>query len=234
MAKLFLDGIFTNSSQSPSSIRIVLEGGGVDLVGLSTSDPSFSAQNKWGPVINDVSNLQDLFSLVGSNMASWVHASTMCWKGTSPLNIGIEFYLINYKRGLGLEKQLKELVKLAAIGVQGGMGGIAVDVHGGYKPDVTSDNNKKYWTTQISSVADLKDFSGRSVTGTEPKSITLYFGHKSIISNLLLSKIDVTESNVEVSDVNGNNIKPLYYRVSAQFTGVKPLLTTDVDGMFAF
>ena len=37
---------------------------------------------------------------------------------------------------------------------------------------------------------------------------------------------------MEVSDINGNSIEPLYYRVSAQFTGVKPLLTTDVDSIF--
>lgn len=253
MAKLFLDGIFTSSSESPSSIKITLNGigGGAilsetdPLVGLTTSDPSFSAQNKWGPVINDVSNLQDLFSLVGSNMASWINASTMCWKGTSPLNIGVEFYLINYKRaGLKLEAKLKELVKLASIGKgDSSSDSIFVKVHGGYKPDVTSDNFAKYWTVSVPSAtlfrADAKDgglsgFGGGVVTGAEPYSITLKFGNKSTISNLLLSKIDVTESNVEVSDANGNSRKPLYYRVSAQFTGTRPLLSTDVDGMFTF
>ena len=65
-------------------------------------------------------------------------------------------------------------------------------------------------------------------------SLTLRFGHKSTIRNVLLSKIDVTESNVEVIDQAGGNIKPLYYRVSAQFTGVRPLLSTDVDHMFNY
>lgn len=236
MAKLFLDGIFTGNSQSPSSVTVKLSGGGdynFSLVGLTTSDPSFSAQNKWGPVINDVSNLQDLFSLVGQDMASWVHASTMCWKGTSPLIMGAEFYLINYKRGLGLKDKLKKLVKLAAIGKGEGNSGIFVKIHGGYKPNVTSDNNSAYWTAQVSSITGLKNFgAGQSITNGELCTITLTFGNKFSVSNLLLSKIDVTESNVEVSDINGNSIEPLYYRVSAQFTGVKPLLTTDVDSIF--
>ena len=179
-------------------------------------------------------------------MFSWINASTMCWKGTSPLNIGVEFYLINYKRdGLGLEAKLKELIKLAAIGKDdGNSNSIFVKVHGGYKPDVTSDNFAKYWTVSVPSATlfrtDDKDgglggFGGGSVvTGAEPYSITLKFGNKSTISNLLLSKIDVTESNVEVSDINGGSRKPLYYRVSAQFTGTRPLLSTDVDGMFTF
>lgn len=249
MAKLFLDGIFTNSSQSPSSVKIVLSNSSTitkdnPLVGLTTSDPSFSAQNKWGPVINDVSNLQDLFSLVGSNMASWINASTMCWKGTSPLNIGVEFYLINYKRGLELEVKLKELIKLASISKgDGNSNSIFVKVHGGYKPDVTSDNFAKYWTVSVPSATlfrtnkdgGIGDFgSGIDIEGTQPYSIALKFGNKSTIGNLLLSKIDVTESNVEVSDINGGSRKPLYYRVSAQFTGTRPLLSTDVDGMFAF
>lgn len=235
MAKLFLDGIFSDKSDSPSSIRIEQSEVGVNLIGLTTSDPTFSAQNKWGPIINDVSNLQDLGSLMGfGNMASWVGASTMCWKGTSPLTMGIEFYLINYKRGLNLEPQLKALVRLAALDVTNKA---LVKVHGGYLPDVLSDNE----TFFNGSITSMKDLGGKGLENfaSSPQSygkgsITITFGHKSTIGNLLLSKIDVTESTVEVADANGGNRKPLFYRVSAQFTGVRPLLTTDVDSMFKF
>ena len=97
MAKLFLDGIFTGSSESPSSIKIkhsATSNSDPDLVlvGLSMSDPSFSARNNWGTVLNDVSNLQDLSSLAGqSNVFSWIGASVMCWKGTTPLSLGVDF-----------------------------------------------------------------------------------------------------------------------------------------------
>lgn len=237
MAKLYLDSIFTTDSKSPSSVKITfpnIDGQGSitednKLVGLMTSDPSYSAQNKWGPVINDVSNLQDLGSLLGTeNLASWVHASTMCWKGTSPLVLGIEFYLINYKKGLGLEENLKKFVQLASLKV---MGNSKVKIHGGYKPDVLSSNNGDFFNGPISSVSQLDGFSGN--LSRESSTVTLVFGSKTMISNLLLSKVDVTESNVEVADANGESRKPLYYRVSAQFTGTKPLLTTDVEVMFS-
>ena len=104
MAKLFLEGIFENNSESPSSVKIHCSPsadavGEINLTGLMLSDPSFSAQNKWGPVINDVTNLQDLGSMLKTeSLFSWISSSVMCWKGTSPLSLAIDFYLINYKK----------------------------------------------------------------------------------------------------------------------------------------
>ena len=250
MAKLFLDGIFTDGSASPSSVRISVpnphEESSVPpllLVGLMTGDVTFSAQNSWGTVINDLTNLQDLSSLMGSSsMFSWISASTMCWKGTSPLTIGIEFYLINYKKGLDLEENLNILVKLAALAQdpKATMGkNFKTMVHGGYAPDIFK-GNSSFWTVgNISSVNQLENpintagvYGSDDISQNAIGSIQLWFGHKSRIRNLLLSKISVTESNIEVADQDGGSIKPLYYRVSAQFTGVRPLITSDVDDMF--
>ena len=254
MAKLFLDGIFTDSSNSPSSVRITVPNYNsraaippLMLVGLMTNDVTFSAGNSWGTVINDLTNLQDLSALMGSDsMFSWISASTMCWKGTSPLSIGIEFYLINYKKGLNLEENLKILVKLAAIAKDPNAtfgAGFKAMVHGGYAPEIFKNNEDSFWTVgDITSILDLKNmknpisteyvYEQGDITASALGAIQLQFGHKSKIKNLLLSKISVTESNIEVADQNGGNIKPLYYRVSAQFTGVRPLITTDVDEMF--
>lgn len=245
MANLFLDGIFSNNSTSPSSVRIYMPNPTdaslikVDLVGLMLGDPTFSAQNKWGTVINDVSNLADLSSLMGdSNMFSWVNASTMCWKGTSPLTMGFEFYLINYKRGLNLEANLKELVKLASLAASPNAtdnSRYKVQVHGGYAVDVFGDNSSAFWTSKIENgAAGLKDLGLKDIGDNAKSSLTVTFGNKSSVRNLLVSKITVTESNVEVSDQTGNNRKPLYYRVNIQFTGARPLLTKDVDYMFNF
>ena len=260
MAKLFLEGIFGSDSQSPSSVRIFQPYLGnnktgeppVDLTGLMIGDPTFSAQNKWGTIINDISNLTDISSLVGeASMFSWINASTMCWKGTSPLAIGIEFYLINYKKNLGLESGLKQLVKLASLyGDPDATIGenYKVLVHGGYAADVLTGNKSYFTVGGIDSIAKLNEsvgseefagiksglYSGGAMKESAQGSISLSFGKKSRIRNLLLSKISVTESNVEVADGNGNNRKPLYYRVNAQFTGVRPLLSVDVDDMFKF
>lgn len=249
MAKLFLDGIFDGASASPSSVRITMPNYGgdgavprINLVGLMTGDVSFTAQNSWGTVINDLSNLQDLASLAGeSNMFSWISASTMCWKGTSPLSIGIEFFLINYRAGLDLENKLKTLVKLAALAQDSSNSDYKTQVHGGYAPKLMKGNNDWFTIGEIVSAENLKDtvdnqgtYDTGNIEGNAKSALQLEFGHKSRIRNLLLSKIDVTESLVEVSDINGGNIKPLYYRVSAQFTGVRPLITKDVDDMFNF
>ena len=119
VAKLFIENIFQEGNSSPSSVRITMPDnrtqsniGNIDLTGLMIGDPSFTAQNKWGTILDDFSNLQDVSSLSGwGSQFSWINASTMCWKGTAPLNLSIEFYLINYKRGLNLEDQLKRLIK---------------------------------------------------------------------------------------------------------------------------
>ena len=253
MAKLFLDGIFNNSSDSPSTITIsvpVASGtsfvsSGVVLRGLIIGDPTWTAANKWGPILNDFSNLQDWASLLGmNNQFSWINASTMCWKGTSPLSINVEFYLINYAKGLNLKGKLNTFVKLAAVAQSENNSDFRVQVHGGYAPDIFS-GNKSYYDTNLGirdviannkTASDLnKDVTegifggGKIATG----SLSIKFGHKSTIRNLLLSRVSVTESTIEVADENGGNIQPLYYRVAAQFTGVQPLVTSEVENIFS-
>ena len=251
MATLFLEHIFEIGSDSPSSVTITVpnksaklargDDANPQLVGLMVGDPTFTAQNRWGTVIEDVSNLQDLTSLVGGeSMFSWINASTMCWKGTAPLGIGIEFYLINYKKDLGLERNLRSFVKLASLyGDPDATAGqnYKVLVHAGYAADVLS-GNKKYFTSAkdlggLQNLSgDLKEVGGIFSSQYAQGAVELKFGHKMKIRNLLLTKINVTESTVEVADQNGGNRKPLYYRVNAQFTGARPLLTKDVDYMF--
>lgn len=216
----------------------------VDLKGLMIGDPTFSMGNKWGTIINDLSNLQDFASLVGSDsMFTWINASTMCWKGTNPLSMAIEFYLINYTNNLGLEVQLRNLSKLASLMKDPKAAGNSFAkamVHGGYAADVL-ESNASFWTNEIGDIKAMKsssdfgeDFSSKlyDSSGNAKSSIRVQFGNKSKISNLLVSKIDITESTVEVANQNGTNRKPLYYRVSVQFTGVRPLLSTDLDNMF--
>ena len=249
MAKLFLDGIFEDASASPSSVKITVPNYNaeskvpkINLVGLMTGDVTFNAQNTWGTVINDLSNLQDLASLAGeSSMFSWISASTMCWKGTSPLSLNIEFFLINYKRGLNLESQLKTLVKMASLSQDPGNSDFKAMVHGGYAPKIAA-GNSDWWTIgKVTSINGLKNtienegtYDNGQITGNAKGALRLTFGHKSTISNLLLSKINVTESIVEVADSGGDSIKPLYYKVGCQFTGVRPLITSDVEEMFSF
>lgn len=252
---LFLDGIFDGGLVTPSAVYITMPNKPKGsfykdtVVGLMVGDPTWGASNKWGPVISDLSNFQDWASLIGAqSQVSWISTSTMCWKGTTPLSISIEFYLINYSGNLRLEEKLATLMKLAAISTDPNASGIrenfSVNVHGGYAADILT-GNKEFFTRgkDINSLISGKQGKAASALeeavsklydedGNAYGAVTLTFGHKSSVSNLLLEKINVTESTIEVADQDGGNIKPLYYRVSAQFTGVRPLITTDVDSMF--
>ena len=251
MANLYLDGIFdSKSSASPSTVRLLIPnvskatGLSLDLTGIMIGDPTISLQNKWGPIINDISNLTDLSSLVGSNsLFTWIAASTNCWKGTAPISVSISFYLINYKRtGLNFESKLKALAKLAAIGESAGaLEGVTSTVHGGYAADIFKSN--KSFFTDLKGLADAED--GANILGavdahqrmystgsTVEGSVMIIFGNKNRIGNLLLTKLDVTESTIEVADQGGGSRKPLFYKVDAQFVGVSPMTTAEVDNIF--
>lgn len=249
MANLYLDGVFDDKSASPSTVRITVPnpgvGGPIDVKGLLIGDPMFSLQNKWGPIISDITNLTDFSSLWGTaGIFSWISASTNCWKGTSPISVAISFYLINYKRnGLNFESKLKSLAKLAAVGKTGGMlESMQVTVHGGYQASVLEANTSYF--TDSKGLENMKGNVGAEVQNTADQvlalnpagmakgAVALIFGNKNAISNLLLVKLDVTESTIEVADQAGGSRKPLFYKVDAQFVGVAPVTTDDVDYMF--
>jgi hypothetical protein len=61
----------------------------------------------------------------------------------------------------------------------------------------------------------------------EEGTIAIQFGNKMVLRNMLIGRLNVTPSIVEVPDG-----KPLYYRVSMDLTGSRPLLSTDVDNMY--
>lgn len=248
MANLYLDGIFDRGSASPSTVRIwiprpsPITGFNLDLCGLLIGDPTFSLQNKWGPIISDISNLTDVTSLMGTaSIATWISASTNCWKGTAPISLNVSFYLINYKStGLNFEEQLKQLGKLAALGKGAFLNGITTTAHGGYQADVWANNETRrgYFTTQAADLSKEQyegidaavegERSGNNVKST----VQVDFGNKIKIPNLLLVKLDVTKSAVEVANSDGTNVKPLYYKVDAMFTGVAPAVDTEVEFIF--
>lgn len=256
---LFLDGMFdmdARSNDSPSAVFITMpnrmEKSFIKeeniIAGLMANDPTWTASNKWGPIISDLSNLQDWASLIGANsQISWINASTMCWKGTSPLLLNIDFYLINYsnRMNVSLENQLTMLTGLAAI-QKIEDSNFRVHVHGGYASDVLSGNNSfSGLFTRKEKISDMVKGKGpvgalnslessifNTSTGQAQGAISVRFGHKAVIDNLLVSKINVTPSTIEVANQDGSNRKPLYYRVSLGLTGVRPLITTDIASMY--
>jgi hypothetical protein len=241
---LFLDGIFDESRVSPSSVNIKfpvrMTGTREYLTGLLISEPTISSQNKWGPILSDITNIQDVASLLGSeHMWSWIGASVMCWKGTDPVKTTVEFYLINYKKNLRIEEKLKDLNYLTSLYDEGK--NISVGVHGGYKARVLETNRTHFnnglpkregkMTSREYLERALGDYKltrgDESWQNMEEGTIAIQFGNKMVLRNMLIGRLNVTPSIVEVPDG-----KPLYYRVSMDLTGSRPLLSTDVDDMY--
>ena len=224
---LFIENILENSS--PSTVEIAHDVLGIDLKGLLVSEVTLSTSNKWGPILNDVTNLQDVASLLGSgSMWTWIGASTMCWKGTDPIKTSIDFYLINYRPQLQIEEQLTKLNHLTAL-VKDGMA--TVFIHGKYEPQVLS-TNSKIFNNSLKSSGDLESIKGlgkaaQSDAEGTPGTLSIYIGNKIRLTKMLISRLDVTPSLVEVPDR-----KPLYYKVSMSLVGTQPLLSTDVDRMY--
>lgn len=240
---LFLDGIFNEGNKSPSAVTVdfpIVYPGSNDsndrITGLLISEPTMSTSINWGPIINDLSNIQDISSLIGaSQMWTWIGASAMCWKGTAPLTTSIEFYLINYKRGLYLEEKLKNLNLLTSLTRKNGDEKIAVQVHGGYTAPVLQ-SNTDYFNNNMekeSIVSGLEQFGKDYIYNSNKNlnmakgTLTITFGRKMKITHMLVKRLDVTPSVVEVPDG-----KPLYYRVSMSLTGSRPLLSVDVENMY--
>lgn len=242
---LYLDGIFGAIGQgAPSVITIDYpiagekgEGYRSTIQGLLVNEPTLSSSVKWGPILNDLTNIQDVASLLGSpHMWSWIGASVMCWKGTAPLTTSIDFYLINYKRGLGLEQSLKELNYLTSLTQAGN---VAIQVHGGYSAKVLEINKtifnngrprkvKRGEDVPTKIAEDLKDFRAYAEDKRmEEGTLRIQLGDKIKLRNMLLNRLDITPSIVEVPDG-----KPLYYKISMSLTGSRPLLSTDIDNMY--
>ena len=235
---LFIENLI--SKTSPSTIEIAYPapdsiGQGTIINhwirGLLVSEPSLSTSVRWGPILNDVTNLQDVASLLGQqSMWTWIGASTMCWKGTDPLKTSFDFYLINYRPGLGIEDSLKELNYLTALVKDGNA---SVHIHGGYAANVLA-TNSSIFNNRVSSAAELAtnaDVGSIGIRMGSPEGVlgtlSITIGNKIYLNKMLISRLDITPSLIEVSDK-----KALYYRVSMSLVGTQPLLSTDVANMY--
>ena len=132
------------------------KGGWVESVGFLSENPTIKLGNKWDPLLSDLSTINEFTQLAGWGQSSWVATSKMAWKGTDPLTVGLDFYLITYLKsqvdgtGTGKEapisKQATCFARLVAIDevpedrTVGALKGLRVGVHGGYSPNYFQDN----------------------------------------------------------------------------------------------
>ena len=259
MVNLYIQDIFNENSTNPSSLHIGFpvankNGGKPDvqtLSGIIASEPTIVTGNKWGPILNDVSMLSFFGSLAGmKSLPSWIGASAQCWKGTDPIRINLDFYLINYKRGLNLEKKLNYLTKLTSLTLDRNSL-TSVFVHGGYIVDpfhtnasrfnnsvADNTNNGQPYSPEVQqeynnslrgSWNEFVSSTNKYLLGSESTvgTVAISIGNKITISRLLVASINVTPSIIEVPDN-----KSLYYHVTMSLHGCRPLLSDDIDEIY--
>lgn len=249
-------------------------GGFVEVRGFLSEDPSINMKNTWEPILPDITALSDFSQLVGAGAQSWIATSKASWKNTDPITVNLNFYLITYLRaqvtgtGTGLEmpisKQAAYFAQLAAIsqantGDTSLLGQLAINVHGGYRPDVfqrNSDimnssenkaNNNSFLKNLITGSSTLSDSTGwNDGNGTIQFVINGGTGGRSqTFTKMLLADINFTPSTVragywESSSTSGytktanfyTSSEPLYIKINATFRMMHAATTTDAIRMF--
>ena len=243
----FLDSFMPGTADSPSIVTLILPDG-TNFRALATSDISISLGNTFGSFIPDVTALSDLSQIMNNqNVISWIGASTQLWKSTKPISFSLDLYLVNYKPNLGYEQKLKKLASLATMGLSSavdvGPAGFnpqdwTTRVHGGYEP--------KFWEGNRGQILGNDDFDyGKFSTSMNDKyveggssfdtkgTITVKIGSHFKLGNLIMTKLDIQPSIVEVySPSVGGTPKPLYYRIGIGLQTNRAAVSTDLDGMF--
>lgn len=208
------------------------KGGKVVIDGFLSEDPSVSMKNNFEPIISDMSSLNDFMQLAKVGTASWMSASKAAWKGTDPITVTFNFYLITYKKSqvdgtslgnlLPVSKQATYFARLLSVTPSGDdtLFGrtLNVGVHGGYRPDYFQQNS------EFTGYEDqMKDGSYYNADTGGTCSIIVNGGGKRTmyLRRMLLTDATFTPSTVRTGYWQGNVFRtsgePLYIKVTATF-----------------
>lgn len=192
-----------------------------EVIAFLSEDPVIKLGNKWESLIPDLGSINEFTQLAGIGQSSWISTSKMSWKGTDPITVNLNFYLITYlkeqvdgktsKRGVDpISKQATYFARLAAItsDANGGILGTRVNVHGGYKPNYFQDNNNNFLNN--SNIATLKAGNYSTLSDDDNDTHTCHIvingnGKPSVVlRNMLLESLDMTPSTVRAGywDIN--------------------------------
>ena len=252
----YIDNFMPGTADSPSIARIILPDTS-SFSALVSSDISVQLANKFGNLLPGVEMLSDIAQLVGAvNIPAWIGASVQGWRGTDPIKLSLELFLVNYKPNLNYEESIRKLTKLCTVSRSdrdGVSGHWTQQVHGGYSTKASAFASKTqfldrkesdYWTKKDDwnnpqqNVENLTQFgnaiwNGAGGNASFPGTLTISIGNRFELRELLLTSITVTNSNVEVySPSAGDKPKPLYYKLSISVMTCRTALETDVDIMF--
>ena len=131
-----------------------------NVVGFLSEDPTISMKNSWDAIIPDATSLSDFTQLSGMGAVSWMSTSKAAWKGTEPITLTLNFYLLTYRtaqvsgtstnqedpRNMPVSEQAARFAALLAVSPKStgpGAGKFAqygINVHGGYRANYFETN----------------------------------------------------------------------------------------------
>ena len=223
-----------------------------EVVGFLSEDPVIKLGNRWEPLIPDLNSINEFTQFINKGQASWISTSKMSWKGTDPISVTLNFYLITYlksqvdgqsqRRGVEpITKQASYFTRIAAIS-------------GGYKPNYFEDNANQHIVNN-SNISSLKggDYSTSAMDDDRHTCHIAINGNGKpsvVLRGMLLEPLDMTPSTVRAGywDINygapDNNGKissvgsfqasaePLYIKISATFKSMGVATVEDVQQIF--
>lgn len=197
-----------------------------NVIGFLSEDPVIKMGNKWESLIPDLGTINEFMQIANQGAASWVSTSKMAWKGTDPITVTLNFYLITYLKSqvdgqtvgnvMPVSKQAECFAKLTAISTDDNAEGffkdIRINVHGGYKPNYFESNENvinnssafsKFWNKDNSNNVSFNNSTPDDGTGTCHIVINGNGMNSVVLRNMLLESLDMTPSTVRAGYWNG-------------------------------
>ena len=125
--------------------------------GFLSEDPVINMKNNWESVIPDATALSDFTQLAGIGATSWISTSKASWKGTDPITVTLNFYLLTYRmaqlkggsknpQDMPVSEQAARFAQLLAVSPKanannnGKLSDFGINVHGGYRANYFEPN----------------------------------------------------------------------------------------------
>ena len=186
--------------------------------GFLSEDPVINMKNNWESVIPDATALSDFTQLAGIGATSWISTSKASWKGTDPITVTLNFYLLTYRmaqlkggsknpQDMPVTEQAARFAQLLAISPKengannrGKLSDFGINVHGGYRPNYFEAN---------------EDFSGNKENPSSEKA------YKTLYANGLENDLDNSDGTIQIVINGGGHTSAVFTKMllaDASFT----------------
>ena len=214
-----------------------------NVIGFLSEDPTINMKTNWEAIIPDATAISDWTQLSGMGAVSWIASSKASWKGTDPITLTLNFYLLSYKtaqlsgkgvmkdpRNMPVSQQAARFAALLAVSPKitgegaGKYAGFGINVHGNYRANYFEDNdyftgNEKSEENNDRTLRLLKDATENINMNSEDDStvnIIINGGGKpsQYFSKMLLSDATFTPSPVRCGYWTNNNGQRVFMKSS--------------------